>query len=274
MEKLFDTQFSYFALLYCKEQQDGQNGRLFFDYPFTGFGQKDSPCRRLHVLGIYKSKRLFYEKMQQMMADVFAQKMQQAQEFKQMYQTCAKEIQKECMVTGEESRSVEAYYGKITEQFVERQQNADQDNTAFPDVFRVGIQKQELLGAVWEVFLKLVQESVFDCDFEQEVDARMDGMDEKQRHAFVAEELRKKLEGSMLLKNSIELPMTEAGCYYLVNASADYAKTLERADSGEYVLFDLSRTDCIEQLKIYDILKPEQLHLVLHYKANEADATG
>ena len=179
MEKLFDTQFSYFALLYCKEQQDGQNGRLFFDYPFTGFGQKDSPCRRLHVLGIYKSKRLFYEKMQQMMADVFAQKMQQAQEFKQMYQTCAKEIQKECMVTGEESRSVEAYYGKITEQFVERQQNADQDNTAFPDVFRVGIQKQELLGAVWEVFLKLVQESVFDCDFEQEVDARMDGMDEK-----------------------------------------------------------------------------------------------
>ncbi len=68
--------------------------------------------------------------------------------------------------------------------------------------------------------------------------------------------------------------MTEAGCYYLVNASADYAKTLERADSGEYVLFDLSRTDCIEQLKIYDILKPEQLHLVLHYKANEADATG
>ena len=274
MEKLFDTQFSYFALLYCKEQQDGQNGRLFFDYPFTGFGQKDSPCRRLHVLGIYKSKRLFYEKMQQMMADVFAQKMQQAQEFKQMYQTCTKEIQKECMVTGEESRSVEAYYGKITEQFVERQQNADQDNTAFPDVFRVGIQKQELLGAVWEVFLKLVQESVFDCDFEQEVDARMDGMDEKQRHAFVAEELRKKLEGSRRLKNSIELPMTEAGCYYLVNASADYAKTLERADSGEYVLFDLSRTDCIEQLKIYDILKPEQLHLVLHYKANEADATG
>lgn len=219
------------------------------------------------MLGVYQSKRLFYEKMKQMMAEVFARKLQQAQEFREMYQACAKNIQKECMVTGDESRSVEAYYGKLTEGFAERQQKEDLGEPAFPDVFRVGNQKEELLGAVWDVFLKLAQESVFDCDFEQEVDARMDGMDEKQRHAFVAEELRKKLEGSRRLRNSIELPMAEAGCYYLVNASADYAKTLERADSREYVLFDLSRTDCIEQLKIYDIQKPEQLHLVLHYKS-------
>ncbi len=27
------------------------------------------------------------------------------------------------------------------------------------------------------------------------------------------------------------------------------------------MLFDLSRTDCIEQLEIYDILKPQQLRL-------------
>jgi len=36
---------------------------------------------------------------------------------------------------------------------------------------------------------------------------------------------------------------------------------LERAGDGGYVLFDLSRTDCIEQLEIYDILKPQQLRL-------------
>lgn len=267
MERLFDTQFSYFELLYARDHEDGLDSRISPEYQFAGFGQKDSPCRRLHVLGVYQSKRLFYEKMKQMMAEVFARKLQQAQEFREMYQACAKKIQKECMVTGDESRSVEAYYGKLTEGFAERQQKEDLGEPAFPDVFRVGNQKEELLGAVWDVFLKLAQESVFDCDFEQEVDARMDGMDEKQRHAFVAEELRKKLEGSRRLRNSIELPMAEAGCYYLVNASADYAKTLERADSREYVLFDLSRTDCIEQLKIYDIQKPEQLHLVLHYKS-------
>ena len=86
-------------------------------------------------------------------------------------------------------------------------------------------------------------------------------MDEKQRHAFVEKELRKKLAGSRRLKNSIEMPMTKAGCFYMVHASADYAKTLQQADHGEYLLFDLNRTDCIEQLEIYDILKPQQLHL-------------
>ncbi|MDE7313260.1 MAG: hypothetical protein K2N87_16840 [Eubacterium sp.] len=272
IEGLFAAQFAYFELLYLKEHEDGLCSVFLPEYQFAGFAPKDSTCRRLHMLGIYESKRLFYEKMKQMMTEVSAQKMQQAHRFQELYAACRKEVQKECIVTGDESKSVEAFYGRVTAQFVERQQKEDADAPAFPQVFCVENQKKELLGAVWGVFLELIQENVFDCDFEQEVDARMDGMDEKQRHAFVAEELRKKLEGSRRLRNRIELPMTEAGCYYMVNASADYAKTLERADSREYVLFDLSRTDCIEQLKIYDILKPEQLHLILHHSHDSETA--
>lgn len=265
IEELFTARFAYFELLYAKEQDDDGFSRIFLsEYRFAGFAAKDGPCRRLHMLGIYESKRLFYEKMKQMMAQVAAQKMQQAQVFQEMYAACRKEVQKECIVTGDESRSVENYYGKITAEYVQRQQKEDADAPAFPEVFCINNSKKELLGAVWDVFSGLIRDKVFDSDFEQELDARMDGMDEKQRHAFVAEELRKKLEGSRRLHNSIELPMAEAGCYYMVNASADYARTLQQADSREYVLFDLSRTDCIEQLKIYDILKPEQLHLVLH----------
>lgn len=121
-----------------------------------------------------------------------------------------------------------------------------------------------------------MRENVYNCDFEQEVDYRMEGMDEKQRHTFVEKELRKKLDGSRRLKNSIEMPMTRAGCYYMVNAGADYAKTLEQAENGEYVLFHLNRTDCIEQLEIYDILKPKQLHLgnVRNGNDNQTKAPG
>ena len=89
----------------------------------------------------------------------------------------------------------------------------------------------------------------------------MDSMDEVQRHVFVEKELHKRLEGSRRLKNRIEIPLAQAGRYYLVNAGAAYAKALKRSEGGGYVLFDLSRTDCIEQLEIYDILKPQQLRL-------------
>lgn len=258
---LLAEQFSCFELLYLKEHPKEQSSMILAEYQFAGFRQKESSCRRLHTMGLYESRRLFYGKMKQLMAAELEQLMQRAQEFRELYEACIKEIRQECIVTGDESKSVEKFYSKIAAEFVERRQKPGEHVASFPEVFRAASEKRELLGAVWTVFLELMQEKVFDCDFEQEVSFRMDGMDEKQRHTFVSEELRRKLEGSRRLRNSIEIPMAAAGCYYMVNASADYAKALERADNGEYVLFDLNRTDCIEQLQIYDILKPGQLHL-------------
>lgn len=261
ISQLLSAQFAYFELLYLQEHREELNGLILAEYRFAGFRPKDGCLKRLHGQAVYESRRLFYQEMKQVIAAEMEQLLQRALYFRDLYEACTKEIRQECIVTGDESKSVEKFYGGIVSEYVGRCQKVNEHVPAFPEVFCVTNEKEELLGALWNLFLDLMREKVYDCDFEQEVDYRMDGMDEKQRHEFVAKELRKKLEGSRRLKNSIEIPMAEAGCYYLINARADYAKTLERAGSREYVLFDLSRTDCIEQLEIHDILKPQQLRL-------------
>lgn len=253
ISRLLQTQFTYFELAYLQEHQEELDDIILAEYRSAGFRSGGRACGRLQEQGIYESKRMYYKKMKQVMAASMHQLIRQALAFRQTWQTCTREVQRECMVTGDASESVERFYSGIAAEYAGR--------LSVPDIFCVTNQKEDLLQAFWKAYLNLIREQVYDCDFERETDCRMDGMDEKQRHVFVEKELRKKLEGSRRLKNTIEIPMTEAGCYYMVNANADYAKTLERACRGEYALFHFNRTDCIEQLKIYDILKPAQLRL-------------
>ncbi len=58
--------------------------------------------------------------------------------------------------------------------------------------------------------------------------------------------------------------MMKTSCFYMVNEKAEYAKNLKNAEGNDrdYLLFNLNRTDCIEQIEIYDILSPEDIHLV------------
>ncbi len=258
---LLAGQFSYFELLYVKEHLDEVQGIVAAEYQFAGFKPKEPACRRLHLLGVQEARKIYYRKMKQVIAQELEHLAGQAQRFLQLYEECKKEIHKECMVTAEEQESVGKYYGGVVTEYLLRRQPVQEQVFAFPRLFCAEYGKEELLGAVWEIFADLAEEPVFGYNFEQELDGRMDGMDEVQRHVFVEKELHKRLEGSRRLKNRIEIPLAQAGRYYLVNAGAAYAKALKRSEGGGYVLFDLSRTDCIEQLEIYDILKPQQLRL-------------
>ena len=80
----------------------------------------------------------------------------------------------------------------------------------------------------------------------------------------VSRELKKKLDGSIRLKNPVKVSMMKTSCFYMVNEKAEYAKNLKNAEGNDrdYLLFNLNRTDCIEQIEIYDILSPEDIHLV------------
>ena len=53
-------------------------------------------------------------------------------------------------------------------------------------------------------------------------------------------------------------------CYYLINESAKYAKELQKKEGFgvNFMLYNLNRTDSIEQMEIYDIEKPELLYLM------------
>lgn len=265
---LLFQQFAYFELLYLNEHQEELDHLIMSEYQSAGFRSRSGVCAGLHEQGIYESRRIYYHTMKQVIAAQMHHLIQQAISFRDMYEACEKEVRRECIVTGDESESIEKFYSGIAAEYA--------GCHTFSEIFLVSNKKEDLLRNFWNIYLELMRENVYNCDFEQEVDYRMEGMDEKQRHTFVEKELRKKLDGSRRLKNSIEMPMTRAGCYYMVNAGADYAKTLEQAENGEYVLFHLNRTDCIEQLEIYDILKPKQLHLgnVRNGNDNQTKAPG
>lgn len=252
--------FNYFELLYLSEHQESLKEMVASLYHFAGSPEKDSFYKRLHDLGVYESKCIFYNYAKKLIKRELELLLESAQNFKEIYIKCEKEIEQQCFITGGESKSVEKFYSETVKEYIEQKQHFNH-SPAFPEVFRVSNIKEELLQAVWNEYLGLIKNNIYNCNFEQELDNRMNKLNENGRHKFVSEELKKRLKGSVRIKNTIEIPMAKAGCYYLVNANAEYAKTLEAAESKEYVLFDLNRTDCIEQLEIYNITSPGLLHL-------------
>lgn len=257
--------FNYFEILYLSEHQDILKEMVISEYHFAGSSEKDSFYKRLHNLSVYESKRIFYNYAKNIIKSELELLIESAQNFKETYIKCEKEIEQQRFVTGSKSKSVEKFYSETVKEYIEQKQrfsySPDNYSPAFPEVFSVSNTKEELLQAVWNEYLGLIKNNIYSCNFEQELANRMNKVNENGRHKFVSEELKKRLKGSIRIKNNEEMPTVKTGCYYLVNANAEYARTLETAGSKEYVLFDLNRTDCIEQLEIYDITKPEQLYL-------------
>jgi len=253
--------FNYFEILYLSEHHSELNEMAGSEYHFAGTAGRDNFCKILHNLGIYESKCIFYKYAKQLVIEELELLIESAQNFKETYIKCEKEIEQQRFVTGDESKSIEKFYSETVKKYVEQKQHFNNSIPAFPEVFCVSNTKEGLLQSLWDEYLGLIKDNVYNCDFEQELDNRMNKVNENGRHKFVSEELKKKLKGSVRIKNSIEIPMAKAGCYYLVNANAGYARTLEAAEGKEYVLFDLNRTDCIEQLEIYNITNPRLLHL-------------
>ena len=111
----------------------------------------------------------------------------------------------------------------------------------------------------WNVFRDMIRIEAYSYDFEKEVDLRMGNTNEIGRNQLVTQELKKQLDGSIRLKNIIDLAMVKVSCYYLISENAKYASNLRQSDSNgrDYTLFGLNRTDSIEQMEIYNISNPE-----------------
>lgn len=255
--------FEFFELLALDDKRTLLKSLIEAEYHSGGSGVREGFTSKLHNLAIYNSKKSFYEKMKQLYVEVMYELLDSVMKVNSIYAECEKEIQKECIVTGNESDSVEKIYTSLVREFVRSEKKINEHKSAFPDIFNSDNTKEELLQAFWNTFCSLTKMKEFSYDFEKEVDFRMDSMSETQRYMFVSEELQKKLEGSIRLRNAIDVATMKMSCYYLINESADYANNLKQADGNgkEYTLFDLNRTDCIEQLEIYNITKPELLHL-------------
>ena len=109
----------------------------------------------------------------------------------------------------------------------------------------------------------MIRMEAYSYDFEREVDFRMKNTNEIGRNQLVTQELKKQLEGSIRLKNIIDLAMVKVSCYYLISENAKYASNLRQSDSNgrDYTLFGLNRTDSIEQMEIYNISNPGLIRL-------------
>ena len=230
------------------------------DYYFSGSG-KDDFCGLLQKDAVYMAKKLYYDKIKEIMAEEVEKLVNASLQFEELYRECEEEVQRERVITGDESESVEKTYRNIVKDFIQERYSKE---AGFQEIFSVDVDKNSLLAAIWKAFLDLIQKEVYRYDFEKEVDSRIDRMNDEERHIFVSRELKKKLDGSIRLKNPVKVSMMKTSCFYMVNEKAEYAKNLKNAEGNDrdYLLFNLNRTDCIEQIEIYDILSPEDIHLV------------
>jgi hypothetical protein len=82
--------------------------------------------------------------------------------------------------------------------------------------------------------------------------------------------LQKSADDNIRLRNCIDINsvFVKSGSYYLINPEAEYAKFLEsqQGNGTEYVLFGLNRTDCVEQVEIWNITQTDNIHLIMPEK--------
>ena len=255
--------FGYFELLDLDQQRDVLQRILGEEYLTSGVGKYADFQGILFQQAVFESRKTFYGKIKQLYWEELEKQIDAAKRLEEYYQECLKEIQREMIVTGEESGSVKKTYADLVKEYVGSHRRVNERKTAFPEIFRAENTKEELLAAFWNVFRDMIRIEAYSYDFEKEVDLRMGNTNEIGRNQLVTQELKKQLDGSIRLKNIIDLAMVKVSCYYLISENAKYASNLRQSDSNgrDYTLFGLNRTDSIEQMEIYNISNPELIRL-------------
>jgi len=264
IREMLSGAFSYMELQELNRKQYILDNIFSSEYQIRGIGVKDTLEATLQAAAIERSRKLFTEQVKELMKEEIYGLLERAQDQENYYLQCRKEVSQEQIVTGEESESLEKFYGAAVKDFVTKNRKVNEKVSTFPQVFGIREGMEELLGGIWEVFLHMIKGKEFTYNFEEEIDARMTNMNATQRQILVTQELQEMLVGSTRLKNAIDVAPRKMGGYYLINESAEYAKYLANAPGNgiDFQLFDINRTDCIEQIEIYDIHKPELLHLI------------
>ena len=255
--------FGYFELLDLDQQRDVLQRIQREEYLTSGVGKYADFQGILFQQAVFESRKTFYGKIKQLYWEELEKQIDAAKRLEEYYQECLKEIQREMIVTGEESESVKKTYADLVKEYVGSHRRVNERKTAFPEIFRAENTKEELLAAFWNVFRDMIRIEAYSYDFEKEVDLRMGNTNEIGRNQLVTQELKKQLDGSIRLKNIIDLAMVKVSCYYLISENAKYASNLRQSDSNgrDYTLFGLNRTDSIEQMEIYNISNPELIRL-------------
>ncbi|MDE7432703.1 MAG: hypothetical protein K2N34_12430 [Lachnospiraceae bacterium] len=253
--------FSFYDFLFLQNTGNWERVKslLTAEYFFSGTSEKDGLAAKLDAWARYESKKLFCDGIKPIYQEELKILGESAEALTKHYGECRNEIDRAWIASEKVQQSVEQVYPELVKKFVRQK-------SAFPEVFSAVNSKEGLLKGLWNIFLELVEMyKEFQYAFEEELAFRMSGISEADRDLIVKRELQNSLDGSIRLKNAVDMNLTtRIKSYYLINESAAYANTLKTADGygRNYVLFNLKRTDCIEQIDIYNIDKPELLQLV------------
>lgn len=261
--------FSYFELLKLANKKEEVYQIIRMPYQYGGTGNKGGFSDKLQKIALYEVKKSFYEKLKELIVEEFDFLFDAARRFQSDYQMCIEEIERESVVLYSEIETtsmdnIRSVYSDQVKRYIEHNKKDNATESAFPGIFNITGNKEDILRETWNVFLELIDNDIYSYDFEHEVDFRMNSMNEIKRKNFT-DELQKVLNGSIRLKSIINVPMKKSICFYMVNANANYAKELAEADGygKEYMLFGLNRTDCVEQIEIHNITNPENLHVYM-----------
>lgn len=260
VRQMLYTGFSFFEILNMIPKKELLKQMLQEEVKFKGIREGMDYKEQLHQRAVYECKKIFYSTVKQIFVSEFETMMKQAEEYEELYDDCVRELSQEKMILSDENVSIEGCYAEEVKRYVQKHQDINTTKSAFPHVFDIRLKKEGLLFNFWKTFLDLIQEAIYEYDFEKELNFRMGNMTEEQRQIYVRDKLQTNLDGSIRARSLINI-WTKSCSFYLVNNRADYAKNLANLDGNgrDFMLFNLNRTDCIEQIEIYNITNPEGL---------------
>lgn len=203
----------------------------------------------MHFKAAAELKKLFYEEMKPLVAELIGWFARTAAHLKNNYDGLVAEIRQEDIDDRAQKKNIQKYYGTVVDAFLKK----DGDR-CMKEVFQLEYSQNQLAKAVEDLFQRLITENpVYGYSFEKELEERMDDASEQERLFMVTNELEQNIEGyGRLHWNQFTYTNQTRGTYYLVNRNADYARKLNDS-SPDYSLFHLNRADCIEKIAIYDL---------------------
>lgn len=264
IQELLYKAFSLFEVRKMMPRRDLIRGMLQEELNSEGEGTRADYTEKLHRKAVYECRKCFYEKVKKILAEEFDRMLDEARRYEELYARCEREVQQSRIMTEDNDVSIERTYTNEVKLYVNNRQKINNGESAFPEVFNPRLEQEGLLEAIRKAFMKMIGEEIYRYDFERELDFRMNNMTDMNRQIYVTQELQKALDGSVRLKdqslNNVGMKMS---CFYMINRSADYARQLanQEGHGRDFMLFNLNRTDCIEQIEIYNITQAEKLHL-------------
>jgi len=260
--------FTYFELLSIKKEIDIVKSSIFSKVSDSPVGTEDICMMFFNILK-NAIKQEFYAYYKNMLWEALAGVMKQVDSFSVNYQKICDEMASARSATGEEEENLENFYkGRVSEYIRSSVKRAENGKAVFGKVFDVRLDKMGILEAIFNEYLAYVDsDSIFKADFEGELNLRSSKMDEAAKIKYIDDRFNTLMEGSMRLNNSPNKNFKIEGSlkFYLVNGNAAYAGTLKKLrkeKDGDYHLFSLNRTDCIEKLEIYTIKDTNEIHLI------------